>query len=191
MEKIIKHSAGGIVLDPKTEKILLTKKLAKKEYKARVIRSLFNLFGINQEKAIKRFKLWWFTKGKIENWHSKERTALNEIQEEWGIDPSDLILIQRLWMFKKQKKYGFKEIEMFLYTLHKEYPEVNPTDKRHIAAFIDLEKVVEYIQNKDEKEFLISIQHEIQKILKAHKKITTLPVNETVDVIEIDIGIER
>lgn len=191
MEQIVKRSVGGIVLDPKTEKILLTKKLAKKEFKAHIIKSLLSLLKIKPEQAIKKFKLWWFTKGKIEKWDTKEQTALNEIEEEWWINPSDLIFIQRLWIFTKQKIYGVKEIEMFLYTLHKEYSEINPTDIRHIAAFIDLDKASDIIQNKEERKFLISIQHEIQKTLTAHKKITTLPINETVDVIEVDVGVER
>lgn len=80
---------------------------------------------------------------------------------------------------------------MFLYTLCKEYPEVNPTDKRHIAAFIDLDKAVEYIQNIAEKEFLLQVQKEIKKILIIQKKTVTLPITETVDVLEVDIGVER
>lgn len=57
MDSIKKHSAGGIVLDPKTEKILLTKKLAKKQYTARLRKLLYNLFEIKPEEAIRRFKL--------------------------------------------------------------------------------------------------------------------------------------
>lgn len=57
MDSIKKHSAGGIVLDSKTEKILLTKKLAKKQYTARLRKLLYNLFEIKPEEAIRRFKL--------------------------------------------------------------------------------------------------------------------------------------
>jgi len=56
MKQIVKHSAGGIVLDPKTEKILLTKKLAKKEYTANLKKTLLMLFWINSEEAIKKYK---------------------------------------------------------------------------------------------------------------------------------------
>ncbi len=57
MDKTTKHAAGGIVLDPKTEKILLTKKLSKKTYIARLKKLLYHLLRINPENVIKRFKL--------------------------------------------------------------------------------------------------------------------------------------
>ncbi len=91
MPKITKHSAGGIVLDPKTEKILLTKKLAQKEYAATLKKGLLNLFLINPEETIKKFKIGTFTKGKREFGETIEQTALQEIQEEGGIDPQDII----------------------------------------------------------------------------------------------------
>lgn len=191
MEQIMKHSAGGIVLDPKTEKILLTKKLAKWEFKARIIKSLLQLFNITSESAIKKFKLWWFTKGKIEKWHTNTYTALNEIEEEGGIDHNDLIMIKRLWTFTKKKFYGFKEVEMFLYTIYKEYSKLQPSDIRHIAAFIELNKAVDIMQSTEEKAFLKYIQEEIQEVLNTHKNLTTLPIKETADVTQVDVGVER
>ncbi len=191
MDKIKKHSAGGIVLDPKTEKILLTKKLAKKKHKAHLKKVLYDLFAIKPEEAIKRFKLWGFTKGKIEKWMTIHETALQEIEEEWGIKGKDITLQKHLWSFLKKKEYGFKETDMFLYILTKEYPKLNPTDKRHIAAFIDLHNAENYIQNEEEKKFFLHIKDEIIQTLLAHKDIDLLSMKENTDVTEVDIGVER
>ena len=191
MDKIKKHSAGGIVLDPKTEKILLTKKLAKKKRTAHLKKMLYNLFEIKPEEAIERFKLWGFTKGKIEKWLTTHQTALQEIEEEWGIKEEDIMIKKHLWSFLKQKRYGFKEVDMFLYILTKEYSELKPTDKRHIAAFVDFHKAERYMQNREEKEFFLKVKDEILQTLLAHKDIDLLSMKENTDVTEVDIGVER
>lgn len=191
MDSIKKHSAGGIVLDPKTEKILLTKKLATKKHKAHLKKALYDLFEIKPEEAIKRFKLWGFTKGKIEKGMTKRQTAAQEIEEEWGIQWADIIEHKYLWSFLKKKKYGFKETDMFLYILTKEYPNLKPTDKRHIAAFVDLHNAENYIQNEEEKKFFLHIKDEIIQTLLAYKDIELLSMKENTDVTEVDIGVER
>ena len=50
---------------------------------------------------------------------------------------------------------------MFLYILTKEYSELKPTDKRHIAAFVDFHKAERYMQNREEKEFFLKVKDEI------------------------------
>lgn len=191
MEKIVKHSAWGIVLDPKAQKIVLTKKLSKYEIKAKIIKSLFNLLRIDPETAIKVFK-GWLTKGKIEEWHSKAWTACNEIREEWGVNPRDFIFEKNLWTFTKNKRYGLKEVEMFLYTTQQKISKLEPTDTRHIAAFIDIAEAPKLMQSKEEKAFLLSVQEEIEKVLTNYDKIHHLPITETVGhVAKIDAGIVR
>lgn len=80
---------------------------------------------------------------------------------------------------------------MFLYILTKEYLEVHPTDKRHIAAFIDLHKAEKYMQSKEEKRFFLQVKDEILQTLLAHKELDNLSIKETIDVTEVDIGVER
>jgi len=179
MEKTIKYSAGGIVVDSKTEKILLTKKLAQKEYKAQMIKSLLHLLKINPETTLQKFKLWCFTKGKIENNNTKEQTAFQEIEEEWWLKKADILQKKYLWSFTKKKKYGYKEVDMFLYITNKEPWQLQPTDKRHIAAFIEIDKVIDTMENKEEKIFFSSIKQEIKDILIEHKKLDILPLNNT------------
>jgi hypothetical protein len=191
MDNIKKYSAGGIVIDPRTEKIVLTKKLAKKEYVAMIRKLLYNIIKRTPEETIKKFKLWAFTKGKIERWWTIQQTALQEIEEESWIKEKDIVLQKHLWSFLKQKQYGFKKVEMFLYVLTKEYLELNPTDKRHIAAFIDLHKAEEYMQNEEEKKFFLKVKDEILQTLLAHKDRDILSIKKQKNVPQVDIGVKR
>ncbi len=192
MDKIKKHSAGGIVLDPKTEKILFTKKMAKQKRVARVRKLLYTIFEIKPEEAIKKFKLWTFTKGKIEKGMTTREAAIQEIEEEWGIKTKDIIEKKYLGSFLKKKDYGFKEVDMFLYILTKDYPNLKPTDKRHIAAFVELEKAEKYMQNQEEKKFFLKIKDEITQALLAYKEHNNALLEEkNIDVTEVDLGVER
>lgn len=190
-QKIQKYSAWGIVVHPKTGKIILTKKLAKKKYAAKLRKTMYQLLDINPEKAIKKFKLWTFTKGKIEENDTIEQTALKEILEEWGIKEEHLIQHKYLGKYTKQKKYGTKEIDMFLYILTKEYEILEPTDKRHIATYIDIHQVEKYMQNEDEKAFFIQIKNEIIQTFLAYQDIDPLSMQSTTDVTQIDAWIVR
>ena len=80
---------------------------------------------------------------------------------------------------------------MFLYTLHKEYPEVHPADTEHIAAFIDIAEMPDVIKSANERRFLASVKKDIHEILSNYTTTHTLPVKETVDVLEVDIRVER
>jgi hypothetical protein len=80
---------------------------------------------------------------------------------------------------------------MFLYVLTKEYLELNPTDKRHIAAFIDLHKAEEYMQNEEEKKFFLKVKDEILQTLLAHKDRDILSIKKQKNVPQVDIGVKR
>lgn len=164
----IQYSAWGIVVDPKNQKILITKKLSKSENIWDIIQWLFRLFKIQPEDIIQKYK-WWITKGKINKWYSNEECARKEIEEEGWINRDDLILIKKLWIFTKRKKYGIKKIDMFLYIIDKEYNKLlQPSDRWHIAAFIDIEKIPKVIQSKKEKEFFAYIQKDVEEIINIY-----------------------
>lgn len=93
MEQITKNSAGCIVIDPETEKILLTNRLSKIQIKADIMKALIKLFRISPEKALAIAKAS-FTKGKIEPGDTVVGTALRETEEEAGIK-QDLITIKK------------------------------------------------------------------------------------------------
>lgn len=185
MQERIVHSAWGIVLNAKGESILLTKKVSRHELIAIAKISLRKLLGTSPETTIKKLK-WWFTKGKIEEWETKEMAARKEIEEEWGIDQNDLILLGYLGSFTKPKRYGRKEIDMFLYIIEKEYQKLTPTDSRHIAAFIHKKKIVKKIENSEERKFLESKLEAIEEAIIAYTTPKNLPLNTQKYVFEID-----
>lgn len=174
MKQQIKYSAWGIVIDPKYQKILITKKISKNEDIGNIIQSVFRLFKMQPEEIIQKYK-GWMTKGKIDKWYSNEESARKEIEEEGWINRDDLILIKHLWIFTKRKKYGIKKIDMFLYIIDKEYNKLlQPSDKWHIAAFIDISKIPNVIQSKKEKDFFSYIQKDIEEIINMYTNNTLL-----------------
>lgn len=162
------HSAGGIVVDPQNQTILLTKKLAEKLDKANIKKSILCLFFSTNKNIIEKLKLWTFTKWKVENNLSIEETAIKEVAEEWGISPDYLQKYKYLWKYTKNKKNEKKQVDMFLYLLTKNDLDLNPTDNRHISAFVDLNTAEKYISNKAEKKFFLEIKDEIKKFLDSN-----------------------
>ncbi len=84
---------------------------------------------------------------------------------------------------------------MFLYILTKEYTKLKPTDKRHIAAFVELEKAEKYLQNEEEKKFFLQMKDEIIQTLLVYKDKDKdkdiLSMEEKKDVTESDLGVKR
>jgi len=189
MEEKSKKSAGCIVINPETKEMLVTRKLSQYKYKANIMKAIIKILHISPEKALHILK-GWFTKGKIELGHTILGTAIKETIEEWWISADDLNVLQQLWSFIKTKKYGYKEVYMLLWTTHKKHKGLKPTDSRHIAAFIDIQKVPEILQSEEEKTFLWSIQEEIQEILNTYNN-ETLPIKNIGNVIKVDTWIIR
>jgi len=95
-------------------------------------------------------------------------------------------LLGYLGSFTKPKRYGQKEIDMFLYIIEKEYPKLTPTDSRHIAAFIHKKKILKKIENPEEKKFLASKLEAIEEAIIAYTPSQNLPLNKQEYVFEVD-----
>ena len=83
LEKIVKHSAGCIVIDKENKKAILTIKLTNKTHDE-LIKAMMQ--------SVDTIKMFSFTKGKIEEGSTKEETALRETEEESGILSKDIII---------------------------------------------------------------------------------------------------
>ena len=164
MEKPRKFSSGGIVVDTKNKKILLTQRISQ-ENKAWLV----NILDLPGEHIFEQIK-WCFTKGTIEEWETVIEAAYREIEEEWWIPSQELIFERELWFFTKEKTKTIKEIKMALFIIDKWYTETpKPTDLRHIARFITLEKAIEIMHSEEEKTFLLSIQKDIEEVFTTYQ----------------------
>lgn len=181
-KKIVKHSAGCIVIDKENKKVILTVKVTDK-VEAELIKTMMQ--------STDSIKIFSFTKGKIEEGNGEEETALRETQEESGIDAKDITIKESLWYFSKDKRYGSKTVHMYLGTLNKKYDNLHPSDTRHLACGVDIEKVEKVLEKKEERKFWNSdtVQNAIKGLFKQNND---LPLNEEKnDVIEIDTWIIR
>lgn len=195
--KLYKESSGCFIIDPVSQKVIMTIKTIDRT-KADVIRALIDNQVIRPETVLKVEKHCSFTKGKMEGEESYTERALKESEEEAGIAIDDIMIEESpIGSFEKKKRYtdesGIswkeeKKVTMYLAKLKRPYDinNLNPTDPRHVAIALDINKVSKLLKSKDEKNFRKSkdVQHEIHKYLK---NINNLSLNNTTnDVTQID-----
>lgn len=182
-KKIVKHSAWCIVIDKENKKVILTIKVTNKT-EAELIKNML----LSADDTIKMFS---FTKGKIEEWHTREETALRETQEESGIDAQDITIQKSLWYFSKEKRYGSKIVHMYVWTLNKAYTDFHPADPRHLACSIDREKVGKLLEKKEEKKFRNSdiVQNAINEIFNSTNDLLLTPWEK--DELKVDAWVVR
>jgi hypothetical protein len=147
-----KQCAWWIVIN-KEWKILLTKQIDSDLVKAKeTLKKLKKKYNNNITKIM---ELWdcGFTKWKIKKWNKKIDTAIKEIEEEWWRIEWEIKKIWKLWSFQKKKKYGSKQITMFLFRTESNN-ELKPSDKRHISGRFDIDTALEIVKLK-EKNFLL------------------------------------
>ena len=169
MEKSKKFSSGGIVIDTKNKKILLTQRLSINEEESQTMHKLFDILDLPPEFLFEKLK-WCFTKGTIEKWETAIEAACREIEEEWWIPSQELAFEKDVWSFTKEKAKTIKEIKMALFRIDKEYiTHPRPTDPRHIARFIDIHKAIEILHSEEERAFLLSIQKDIEEVFTTYQ----------------------
>jgi hypothetical protein len=188
----IKHSAGCIIIDPETDKIILSRKISKYIIIAYIKKALIKTLGTEPEKALMKMKTW-FTKGRIEKKHGIKSTALREWAEESWAEEKDIIIKKYLWSFFKPKRYGQKKIHMFLSTLGKKYDTLVPSDPRHRALWVDRQKVSDIFKSPEERAFRESekVQEAIAEVFINDMNIDDLSLETAKNELEVDIGVER
>ncbi len=100
----------------------------------------------------KHSSIWLIPKGRTEGSETIFDTAKREILEETGI--SDLQLIKKLGIIKRENfmRTAIVEIHIFLFRTYQE--KLRP-DEENIAGWCTIEKAIEKLYFKEEKEFLL------------------------------------
>lgn len=191
MSNRVKHSAGCIIIDPETDKIILSRKISKYLIMAYIKKRLIKIFEESPEAALRKRKTW-FTKGRIEKEQGIKSTALREAAEESWVEEEDIIIQKYLWSFIKEKRYGQKKVHMFLSTLKKKYDILIPSDPRHRALWVDKENISDIFKSPEEKAYRESekVQKAIAELFINNTNIDDLSLETVKDEFEIDVGVE-
>jgi len=105
MNKLYKESSGCFIIDPVSQKVIMTIKTIDKA-KADIIRALIDNQVIRPETVLHVEKYCSFTKGKIEGEENYQERALKESEEEAGIAIDDIMIEESpIGSFEKKKKY--------------------------------------------------------------------------------------
>lgn len=143
-ENIIRAS-WGIVIHPKTGKILLTRKISDKSKELSEVLSKHNW-----KYSYQMIENLWasFTKWKIDGKESLLERAKIEIEEEGGVKKDNLKMVNKLWVLSKKKKVE-KKITIYLFSILKDQAEYKPTDNKHIADFFDIEDASKLLKGEE------------------------------------------
>jgi len=118
-------------------------------------------------------KHWVFPKGGIGNGESKRQAAEREIEEEAGINESDLEFSKELGTYERQDlslKNEVQQITLLLFYTGCEYLKTKRDKQSVKAEWVELDKVEEILSSENDKEFFRKIKEQVREAILEYRR---------------------